>query len=131
MDNHLEGNDSKREVGHDFDFFSPFLLGSHTVFNYLALRQHQLHLGDLQIQQKQSRVSSNPHTLEWSMIAKGSFQFSLVTIVSNITYINPTIQWTGIPMHFFGQLFLAWLPQMLSPAQSPTNGLQIHFVMDV
>ena len=30
-------------------------LGSHTVFSHRALGQHQLHLGDLQIQQKQSQ----------------------------------------------------------------------------
>lgn len=34
------------------------------------------------------------------MVAKGPFQFSLVAIVSKITYINLTVQWTGITMHF-------------------------------
>ena len=35
-----------------------------TVFLLLALRQHQLHLQDLQIQQKPSQEG---HTLEWSI----------------------------------------------------------------
>ena len=58
--NHLEGDDPKREGGHDSDFFShrstaPLLLGSHIVFFHLALGQRQQHLGDPQIQRKQSQ----------------------------------------------------------------------------
>ncbi|KAL6089830.1 hypothetical protein STEG23_011807 [Scotinomys teguina] len=54
--NHLEGDDPKRDVDHDSDFFFhhskvPLLHSySHIVFFYLALRQHQQHLGDPQIQ---------------------------------------------------------------------------------
>ena len=71
------------------------------VFSHLALRQHRLHLGIFKFNKsKAGRVSSNPHTSEWSTIAKTSFHFSLVTVVSKITYINLTIQWTGVMMFF-------------------------------
>ena len=57
--NHLEGNEPRRAVGHNFDLSFhllavSFLLGSHIVFSHLNFRQHPLHLGDLQIPQKQS-----------------------------------------------------------------------------
>ena len=59
-DNHFKGDDPKKEVGHDYDFsfhhsIVPLLLGIRRVFSHLALGQYQLRLGDLQIQQKQSR----------------------------------------------------------------------------
>lgn len=67
----------------------PLLLDSHIVFSHLCLRQHQLHIQHLQIQQEQRQeVSRNPHTLECSIIAKKSFLFSPVSIVSKIIYIN-------------------------------------------
>ncbi|KAL1777641.1 hypothetical protein HispidOSU_005382, partial [Sigmodon hispidus] len=67
--NHLEGDDPKREVGHDSDFSShhstvPLSHGSHIVFFHLALGQHQRHLGDPQIQRKQSQEGFRAtHTL--------------------------------------------------------------------
>lgn len=67
----------------------PLLLDSHIVFSHLCLRQHQLHIQHLQIQQEQRQeVSRNPHTLECSIIVKKSFLFSPVSIVSKIIYIN-------------------------------------------
>ncbi|XFF78504.1 hypothetical protein AB1E18_004723 [Capra hircus] len=59
-DNHLKGDDPKKEVRHDFDFpfhhwiVPPFSTAPQCSLR-LALGQHQLHLGDLQIQQKQSQ----------------------------------------------------------------------------
>ena len=50
--NHLEGYDPEKKVGHNFDFYchhstAPVLFCSHIVFPHLTLHQHWLHLQDL------------------------------------------------------------------------------------
>lgn len=57
-DNNLKGGDPKMEVGHDLTSLSNTRQLHFIVFSHLVLRQHQLHLGDLQIQQMQSREGS-------------------------------------------------------------------------
>ena len=105
-DNHLKGDDPKKEVRHDFDFpfhhwiVPPF--SAATQFSPVWLWDTISCIwGIFRFNKSKARtVSSNPHTSECSIIAKSSFQFSLVTIVSKIIYIKFTVQWTGITMHF-------------------------------